>query len=88
MWNGTENSQNSTVSASISRWLDKSASRYSNATQEQYRYITRYIFPIIGTLRVEEVLPVNCQDVLDAAHRKGLSKSTIKHIKKVMHVFF
>lgn len=88
MWNGTENSTNSTVEGAISLWLKKNVSRYSKATQDQYKTMKGYITPIIGTLKVEEVLPVNCQDVLDNAQRKGLSKATIKHIKKVMHVFF
>ena len=88
LWNGTENSDNSTVEGSISLWLNKNVSRYSHATQDQYKTMKGYITPIIGNLKVEEVLPVNCQDVLDNAQIKGLSKATIKHIKKVMHVFF
>jgi len=70
-------------------WLDVYVSTKTVATYDQYNTLYRlYIDPVIGLLPVGKVLPINCQNVINAMNKKGLSSTTMKHCKKVMHVFF
>lgn len=86
-WNGSAVTA-VTCQMAMDNWMANEVSTKANATQEQYKYMLKYITPFLGSIRVSKTLPVHCQSVINKMHKKGLSESTMKHARKVMHTFF
>lgn len=87
-YNGIIGSAVLPVKTAMDAWLTEYVSKLSKATYDQYNGLSGYITDIIGNIKVNKVLPLNCQDVINQAARHDLSSATLKHIRKVMHTFF
>jgi integrase len=91
-WNGMFDGSPLPFKVAFNSWMDEYAISLSNSTISQYRTLAdRYIIPVLGAIQIDRILPFNCQLVLTHARKKDgsqLSESTLKHIKKIMHVFF
>jgi integrase len=90
-WNGTFSSAPVAFSIAFDAWMKDYVSSLSKATQSQYKTLAdSYIIPLIGNIRIDKLMPFNCQLVLTHARKKDeskLSETTLKHIRKIMHVF-
>jgi integrase len=75
----------------FANYLEDYVSTQSKATKTQYEQLAKwYILPIIGNIMLSRILPFNIQTVLTHAKKNDgspLSKSTLKHIRKVMHAY-
>ena len=91
-WNGSFSGASVALRFAFSAYMKEYVSSLSKATQSQYAHLAdRYIMPVIGNLRLDRILPFNCQLVLTHARKKDgthLSETSLKHIRKIMHVFF
>jgi integrase len=88
LWDG-KSSAGLPCKVAMRTWLDGYISTKTIATYKQYDMMYRlYITPVIGILPVGKVIPLNCQNVINAMNKKKLSTATMKHCKKVMHTFF
>lgn len=77
------------VEVSMNQWLENEVKNKAAATYEQYKYLfNKHIKEIIGKIKVSKVLPVNCQSVINQMNQKKLSTATMRHARKVMHVYF
>lgn len=87
-WNGSASSL-TPCGIELDAWIDKEVSTRSRATQAQYKAIMiKHIKPVIGKLPLSKVIPFHCQTIINKMHNIGLSGSTMRHAKKVMHTFF
>jgi integrase len=58
-------------------------------TYEQYESVMRlYILPKIGGKLVDEVKPMDVQDIINTMARKGKSTRTMKHARIITHIFY
>ena len=74
-------------SVTVNRWLDTCLSQYKSNVTEQtltgYKSkAKRWIRPIIGHLKVKDVKPLNCQEVMN--NMQGMASDTIKKVRQIM----
>lgn len=74
-------------SVTVNKWLDTCLSQYKSNVTEQtltgYKSkANRWIRPIIGHLKVKDVKPLNCQEVMN--NMTGMASDTIKKVRQIM----
>ena len=86
---GTVNRKD-TVESFSKRWMeDVVGSIRSEDTFIQYRYcLDKWILPVIGFLRLDQVTQPDVQTVLSRAGEHDLSTNTLLHVRKTLHVLF
>jgi integrase len=86
-WDGSP-SVSATCGIAIGQWMANDVANKSKATQAQYSYLLTYILPILKNIKVSQVIPIHCQTVINKMYKSNLSETTMRHARKVMHVFF
>lgn len=92
-WNGNIGAPLKTFKTEFKAWMEDYVVKQSESTYSQYDTLSKtHIIPILGLIKVDKILPFNCQSVLDNARNKNsggkLSDATLGHIRKIMHAFF
>ena len=87
-FNGIAGSRPVALKTAFDDWMANYVSTKSKSTYSQYKALSHYILDIIGNIRTERVLPLNCQDVLNHAAERDLSAKTLMHIRGIMRSFF
>ncbi|MBL8720104.1 MAG: hypothetical protein JNL79_29225, partial [Myxococcales bacterium] len=77
-----------TVASWAAAWLAQRAAAKVVMVGSETSHLNHHVLPILGPLSLAEVRPTNIRTVLDEAVRKGLSKGTVGHLRRLMHRLF
>jgi integrase len=79
-----------TVESYFTNWLENYVKPLKKAaTYNQYETLYRvHISQNIGNKKVTEITQSDIQDLIAVANSKGLSTSTMQHIRKILHIGF
>lgn len=69
-------------------WLSSREAAGIVMVRDERIYLTRHVYPEIGTLALSAVKPANVRAVLDAAIAKGLRRNTVAHLRALLHRLF
>ena len=78
-------------SVTVKKWIDTCLSQYKTNVTEQtltgYRSkANRWIIPTIGHMKIKDVKPINCQQVMNGM--QGKASDTIKKVRQIMFFCF
>jgi len=77
-----------TVASWAAAWLAQRSAAKVVMVGSETSHLNHHVLPVLGPLSLAEVRPTNIRAVLDEAVRKGLSKGTVGHLRRLMHRLF
>lgn len=66
-------------------WYERHRTKVTPVTYEGYRYTLRILQNYFGDIRVEKILPMDIEDMLNALASEGRSQSAISSCRAMMH---
>jgi integrase len=84
----SESTRQDTVKEYAEDWLSSRELRGIGMVRDERINLTRHVYPEIGNLPIDKVQPSHIRSILDAVAAKGLSRTTVGHIRALLHRLF
>ncbi len=74
-----------TVSEFLFEWIDRGKPGIQDRTRESYRWtLIQYVLPRLGDRRLDQLSPMEIQDLYNALSEKGLSPRTVRYAHSIL----